>query len=162
MAGLGRRRIIFTLLAHTAEIDMAMHRGMTRAMGDPSTDNAPIVQLLLTMSFSPSLDDISIIDIAGLYEIFRPEFPVFRQIARAAPMSYTLIDNEPIFPQITGTPRVAFSTADTSKKIFFQNDRLSLGWDRISTLEAAAEPWVCRDVCRVQRSSRACTGLGVG
>lgn len=106
-------------------------------MDNVSAENAPVVHLLLTVSFSPPLDLLTIIDIAEVYGLFREEFPVFQQISRAGAM--TLQSPPPLTFESTGLPpRVSFSTADLSYAVLFQGDRLSMGWTRTSPLGSAA------------------------
>ncbi|WP_174298867.1 TIGR04255 family protein [Sphingomonas bacterium] len=107
---------------------------MTAMMIEP--DEAPIVQLFLTVSFTPALSDLSILDLADVQRLFRDEFPVFKQLKRAGPMSFQLEQNEPDLAQIMGLPRLAFASESTGTQVLFQNDRVSFSWNRTSTLDA--------------------------
>lgn len=107
---------------------------MKAAMAELSADEAPVVQLLLTASFSPSLDFLSIIDLADLYALFREDYPVFQQVNRAAPMTADPSQVQLPGIQVGALPRLSFSTADSSRRMMFQSDRFSFGWARISDL----------------------------
>lgn len=109
---------------------------MTTSMEAAIPDNAPIVQLLLTVSFLPALPDLSIIDLADFYALFRQEYPVFRQVARAGPMSFSPMPEMADLGHMVGPPRLAFSTEETERQVLFQNDRLSYGWNRTSSLKS--------------------------
>ena len=95
------------------------------------TDNAPVVQLLLTVQFEPELTDLSIVDLADLFERYRERYPNFEQIVRAGPMS-----PDPITQTVTlaapAMPRVGFYTQARDEHVLFQEDRLSVGWQRVT------------------------------
>lgn len=93
--------------------------------------NPPIMQLALTVSFTPSLDSLSIIDLAELYSEFRGDFPIYAQVQRAGPMSYSPFEAD----ETKGSmPRILFSSEDTSSQVAFQNDRLTVLWRRTTPL----------------------------
>jgi uncharacterized protein (TIGR04255 family) len=95
---------------------------------------APISQLFLTIQFEPAASGISVLDLAALRELFAAEYPVFGQIPRAGPMIYdpTEVTIEPN----SGLPRLSFVNEDLALSIFFQDDRVSVGWDRTTPLNA--------------------------
>lgn len=100
------------------------------------TDEVPITQLLLTVSFEPSVGTLNVLQLADLYKQFQSEFPQFAQVQPAGPMTYK-IETLPEVPS-TGLPRLQFLTADSSKFILFQEDRFSFGWFRQSPLDEPA------------------------
>jgi len=98
--------------------------------------HAPVVQLLLTVSFSPPIENLTILDLASVAALFRDEFPVFQQIARAGPMSAQANADHAIFPAwVSATPRISMSSTESRFQLLFQNDRLSFGWVRGSSLD---------------------------
>ena len=107
---------------------------MAATMIEP--DEAPIVQLFLTVSFTPALSDLSILDLADVQLLFRDEFPIFKQLNRAGPMSFRLDRDEPDLARMMGLPRLAFSSEEAGTQVLFQNDRVSFSWNRTSTLKA--------------------------
>ncbi|MEG3162265.1 hypothetical protein U1763_17320 [Sphingomonas sp. LB2R24] len=108
-------------------------------MAELSAEKAPVVQLLLTASFSPSLDFLSIIDLADLYALFREDYPVFRQISRAAPMTADPFQVRVESIQVGALPRLSFTAADPSRHMMFQSDRFSFGWARVSDLSEPSD-----------------------
>ncbi len=101
---------------------------------DSENANAPVVEMLVTVQFSPSLDTLSIIDMADLYGLFRSDFPVFSQVPRAGPMSFDPVEAIVHIEQTGDQPRLSFASEDLSRLVVFQNDRLSFGWLRVAPL----------------------------
>jgi uncharacterized protein (TIGR04255 family) len=100
-----------------------------------SIKNPPIMQLVLTVSFTPPLEGLSIIDLADLYAQFRDEFPIFAQVQRAGAMSY-----KPFEATMTvgDMPRVIFGAEGASVQVGFQSDRLTMLWSRTTPIAAPA------------------------
>ena len=103
-------------------------------MIEPDAINPPIVQLVLTASFEPALDNLSIIDLADLFRQFENEFPIFQQVNRAGPMSVNPFDAQ---IDAGGMPRMMFASGDMDWQVAFQNDRLSMLWVRTKPLSEA-------------------------
>lgn len=101
-------------------------------MAESSMPNPPIAQLVLTVSFEPTLDNLSIIDIADLFRQYERDFPIFQQVNRAGPMS-----TNPFEVKIDGggMPRTMFANEALDWQVAFQNDRLSLLWARAKPLD---------------------------
>lgn len=111
---------------------------MTPSMGTEQTDGAPIVQLLLTLSFEPALPDLTILDLAELARLFNAELPVFRQYVRAGPMRTVPDDDDtPDFQQMVGLPRISLATGDGGYQLLLQDDRISFGWMRTTPLSGS-------------------------
>ncbi len=102
-------------------------------MEEQRQDSAPVVQLILTMSFQQPLD-LTIVDTAEVAGLFADDYPVYRQIDRAAAMLAAPVTVADI-TQIVGLPRLQFAAEDLTSHILFQNDRLSFGWNRQTPLE---------------------------
>lgn len=103
---------------------------MTVSMESTATDShAPVVQLLLTVSFSPSLGNLTILDLADIAALYRDAFPVFQQVSRAGPMSSRAHEAVVTLP-MPMHPRIALSSATSRYQILFQDDRMSFGWVR--------------------------------
>lgn len=99
-------------------------------MDDHTADNAPIVHLLLTASFAPAIELLSIIDLAELFKLFEADYPVFQQLHRAGQMSANAQTGTFMVENVSTSPRVSFTSADLSSFMFFQDDRFSMGWNR--------------------------------
>lgn len=100
-------------------------------------DPAPITRLLLTLQFKQVLASLTILDWAELRALFAEDFPVFGQVPRAGPMPTTLGDA--VIELGTGWPRLSMSSADLSRTILIQDDRVSFGWNRVAPLTADPE-----------------------
>lgn len=105
---------------------------MTWRMGERHDDGAPVVQLLLTLSFQSPLVGIGIIELGEIASLYRDSFPVFSAIKRAMNMG---TDPNEISVTIGTTPRISLSSGDARYNIFIQEDRLSYGWNRTSPLD---------------------------
>jgi uncharacterized protein (TIGR04255 family) len=106
-------------------------------MGEMKNDGAPVVQILLTLSFEPSLTDLTVLDLAELAHLYRAEFPIFQQLVRAGPMTLASDEQQPNLTGLMGLPRIAMSTSDSREHVYLQNDRLSYGWTRTTPLGSA-------------------------
>lgn len=98
--------------------------------------NPPVVQLILTASFAPTLDTLNMLDIADLFGEFREHYPVFQHLPRAGPMSF--VPFQASLELNHNMPRVGFGNADISEQFMFQNDRLTFAWTRTTGLSENA------------------------
>jgi uncharacterized protein (TIGR04255 family) len=106
---------------------------MDAAMGMLQNDGAPIVQLLVTVSFNP-LPDFSLLDLADVARLFQGTLPVFQLVNRVGPMPAVPSPDE-VSPFIANAiPRFALTTSDARDQLIFQEDRLSFGWSRTTPL----------------------------
>lgn len=101
--------------------------------------NPPVVTVMLTVQFEPALSSLTILDIARLFELFEAQYPVFTHVNRAGAM---ITDPRTITPggvievnALDRLPRVSFSSPDLGRAIFFQDDRVSVNWQRQSPLD---------------------------
>lgn len=98
------------------------------ALGGPP----PIVRLILTLQFQVAATSLTVLDLAALRALFESRFPVFHQVNRAGAM--------PIYPAQAvehpfGMPRLSMSVEDLSMSLLVQDDRVSLAWNRLASLE---------------------------
>ncbi|WCP71585.1 TIGR04255 family protein [Sphingomonas hankookensis] len=105
-------------------------------MNESSAPNPPIVQLVLTVSFEPALDNLSIIDLADLFRQYEREFPIFQQVNRAGPMSANPFEMK---LEVGGLPRMMFASPAMDWQVAFQNDRLSVLWARTKPMDQAPD-----------------------
>lgn len=97
----------------------------------------PISQLLLTLRFEPAAVGLSILDLGKIRELFSADYPVFQEVARAGPMPLHPANVE---PEVGGImPRLQFLSEDLSLKVLFQDDRVTVGWSRVSPLDQDAD-----------------------
>ena len=97
--------------------------------------DVPITQILMTVQFDPPAVSLNILDLAALRERFSEKFPVFNQVAPAGPMTYRIENLTSVNIQAApALPRLQLLTEDMSRQIMFQYDRISFGWNRISSL----------------------------
>lgn len=96
------------------------------------THPAPIVQLMLTLQFDPPAAGLTILDWADLRALFAAELPVFTQVARAGAMPATI--EQTAFDVPFGTPRLHMASSDLSEMVMLQDDRVSVGWNRVASL----------------------------
>lgn len=95
-------------------------------------DHAPVVELLLTTSFTPSPRPLSVPEMANLFNLFEAELPLFQQVQAAGPMSFNFGE---VFVQVGPEPtRIRFASPSSGRAFLFQNDRMSYGWNRIAPL----------------------------
>jgi uncharacterized protein (TIGR04255 family) len=94
---------------------------------------APIVQLLLTTQFQQPAQNLTIFDYADLREVYA-EYPVRRHVPRAGPMP-VMQPTTQITEYVSDAPRLQFMTEDLQWEILFQEDRISVGWNRTNSLE---------------------------
>jgi uncharacterized protein (TIGR04255 family) len=100
-------------------------------------DAAPIKQVLLTVQFQPAMSQLNVLDLAAMRNVFADEYPLFNQVNRAGPMGYQ--------PEVTtmqfalaGMPRLQFLEAQLSFEVMFQEDRISVGWNRTTPFSATS------------------------
>ena len=98
---------------------------------------APIVQLLLTTQFQQPAQNLTIFDYADLRDVYA-DHPVRRHVPRAGPMP-VLQPTMQITEYLSDAPRLQFLTEDLQWEVLFQEDRLSVGWNRITPLDQPAE-----------------------
>lgn len=99
---------------------------------------APISQIFLTIQFAVPYGNLNPIRQAEVFSVFRDRFPIFEQVTRAGPMPTEIVDAIQVFPQF-GDARTVFYNEDRSLAVFFQDDRFSFSWDRISPLDQPPE-----------------------
>ena len=100
-------------------------------------DNAPVTQMVLTVSFGPQLSGLTMLDVADLYNGFKDRYPVFQQVPVAQPMSAAMPQQQPIFqfgPVPSMLPRALFADSLLQTSVMFQHDRLSFSWGRLAPL----------------------------
>ena len=95
---------------------------------------------MLTAHFGPPLESLTMLDVAAIFEEFRPEYPSFRQIPIAGSMSVDAIPREEAVETIVSSalPRVMMASADEEFAVFLQTDRISVGWMRQTPLSITA------------------------
>lgn len=94
---------------------------------------APIVQLLLTTQFQQPAQNLTVFDYADLRDVYA-EYPVRRHVPRAGPMP-VMQPKTQLTEYISDAPRLQFITEDLQWEVLFQEDRISVGWNRTSPLD---------------------------
>lgn len=99
--------------------------------------NPPVVTVILTVQFTPALSALTMLDVVGVFDLFKDRYPVFAQINRAGPMIVNPLKGAvfDLTQPDQQLPRVAFTSEDSSRAIYFQDDRVSLSWSRQSGLD---------------------------
>ncbi len=97
---------------------------------------APIVQLLLTAQFQHPAQNLTVFDYADLREVYA-EYPVRRHVPRAGPMP-VMQPTTQVTEYVSDAPRLQFITEDLRWEVLFQEDRISVGWNRTSPLDEAS------------------------
>ena len=116
-----------------AELTPMRPLDITSSMDGSTTRNAPITQVMLTLQFQPFLGALNIVQLADVRNLFAEGYPIFSQILRAGPMTGKLSEL-PIGAE-SRMPRLQLIKSDLSGGIAFQEDRISLSWDRTALLE---------------------------
>jgi uncharacterized protein (TIGR04255 family) len=107
----------------------------------PRYQNAPVSEMTLTISFTPDLSGLTMLDVVELYEKFRHRYPFFQHLPIAEPMTATptigyAMPQLSVGPQPPVLPRANFSAADLQTALFFQFDRMTTAWRRQAPLGA--------------------------
>lgn len=95
-------------------------------------DSAPVTQLMVTVQFQPFLSGLNVVHLAEIRSLFADSHPIVNSIGRAGPMAARL--GEPPFGAAGMLPRLQLLKADLSGSILVQDDRISLSWDRTTSL----------------------------
>ncbi len=94
-------------------------------------ENAPVAQMVLTISFAPVLSGLTMVDIVDLFGQYRDRYPFFQHLPIAQAMTASELPVATIASHgSTDMPRVMFGAKDLQYSIYFQFDRLSLSWVR--------------------------------
>jgi len=96
--------------------------------------NPPLIQVALTIKFAPALSSLTMVDVATLYSLFKERFPHFVQIGRAGAMG---TDPRDFIPDEIGSglPRAHFFNPSEPYAMYFQDDRITVLWNRQTPLE---------------------------
>lgn len=93
-------------------------------------DAAPIKQVLVTIKFTPALHMLNIVNLAAFRNEFSFKYPIFNQVNRAGPMGFLPEQNVGVDIGQNAMPRMQMYSADLCKEVLFQEDRISVGWNR--------------------------------
>lgn len=105
-------------------------------MNSGAAPNPPVVEMLLTVQFSPPLLNLNLLNIAELAGALKEQYPLFNQVDRAGPMSP--FHGQPAAFIASNMPRIMLLSEDLSFRVYFQDDRLSVGWNRVVGLSDPA------------------------
>lgn len=98
---------------------------------------APANEVIITIQFKSAARQLNPLEIARLYEVFSPKFPLFEQGPAAGPMPFKLtqLDGSEPIEYTAGMTRLRFVNETRTRVIMFQADRFSYGWQRTVGLD---------------------------
>lgn len=101
----------------------------------------PVSEVGFTVQFDP-LEGLTFVDLAELYELYKPRLPIIQQVPPLPTMQLTPGEEQfagaPFIVPVA-LPRAWFVADDSVELVQFQSDRISYNWRRLNPNETTAE-----------------------